>query len=176
VGYAGGTSPSPSYRSMGDHTEVVQVEYNPVETSYSNLLDFFWANHDPTNPKACSRQYMSAIFYHTEEQKVLAEDSLRKRRSQGAVTTRLLPLLELHVAEEYHQKYLLQQEGWLLTQLQLEPEDLVDSSLAARLHGYIAGYGDQATFEAELPKLGLNTTVSDFVIKKIKEKSKERGG
>merc|ERR1712012_1502869 len=91
VGYGGGTTPSPSYRSMGDHTEIVQVEYDPSVVTFARLLVFFWQNHDPNSAKACSRQYMSAIFYHNEEQKREAEASLASRLKFGQVATRICP-------------------------------------------------------------------------------------
>ena len=64
----------------GDHTETVEIEFDPKQTSYSKLLDMFWKNHDPT--RCASRQYMSAIFYHSNEQKRLAEESRDKRQKQ----------------------------------------------------------------------------------------------
>merc|ERR1711972_854499 len=82
---------------------------------------------------------------------------------------------KLVVAEDYHQKYLLQQEGWLMTQLGLAPgEELIESSEAARLNGYVAGYGDEASFEAEVESLVLSKSVAAFVLKKIKEKANEK--
>jgi len=160
---------------MGDHTEIVQVEYDPTVTSFPKLLEFFWSHHDPNAPKACSRQYMSAIFYHTEEQRVEAMASLERRRREGEVSTRVLPLNELVVAEEYHQKYLLQQQGWLLAQLDIEPgHQLIRSTTAARLNGYIAGFGDQESFEAELSSLDISKKAADFVIKKIKEQQQKK--
>jgi len=160
---------------MGDHTEIVQVEYDPSVTTFGNLLEFFWQNHDPNSAKACSRQYMSAIFYHSEEQKEEAEVSLEARKKLGQVATRILPLDKLVIAEDYHQKYLLQQEGWLLTQLGLEPgEELIESTEAARINGYVTGYGDQASFEAEAGQLEISKRAVDFVLKKIKEKAKEK--
>jgi len=158
---------------MGDHTEAIQVEYDPTITSYQALLDFFWSHHDPTSPEACSRQYMSAIFYHTEIQRCEAELSLIERRRKGAVSTQILPYTGLHVAEDYHQKYLLQQEGWIMEQLGLEPsQELIESIQAARLNGYVAGFGDLARYEAELPSLSLPPKVAEFVRKKIGEKGK----
>jgi len=160
---------------MGDHTEIVQVEYDPSVVTFARLLVFFWQNHDPNSAKACSRQYMSAIFYHNEEQKREAEASLASRLKFGQVATRILPLEKLVVAEDYHQKYLLQQEGWLMTKLGLAPgEELIESSVAARLNGYVAGYGDQASFEAEVESLELSKSVAAFVLKRIKEKANEK--
>merc|ERR1712165_66688 len=73
VGYTGGTKSFPTYHSLGDHTESVQIEYDPQQTGYRKLLDIFWNNHDCT--KHHTRQYMSAIFYHNEEQKLMAEQT-----------------------------------------------------------------------------------------------------
>ena len=71
----------------GDHTESVQIEYDPKMTNYSNMLRIFWENHDST--RCASRQYMSAIFYHNEDQKKLAEqtrDEKQKTLSKKIVT------------------------------------------------------------------------------------------
>lgn len=75
VGYAGGSKLAPTYHAMGDHTESVDMDYDPAVTTYSHLLKMFWKNHDSTSK--CTRQYMSAIFYHDEDQKQAAEESLK---------------------------------------------------------------------------------------------------
>jgi len=158
---------------MGDHTESVQVEYDPTITNYQALLDFFWSHHDPTCPSTCSRQYMSAIFYHSETQRCEAELSLCERRRKGEVTTQILPYTTLHVAEDYHQKYLLQKEEWIMEELGLEPgQELIDSIQAARLNGYVAGFGDLVSFNAEVTSLSLNTEVADYVREIIQQKGK----
>jgi methionine-S-sulfoxide reductase len=106
VGYAGGTTPDPTYRSMGDHTETVQLEYDPTVISYDELLAEFWAAHSPIRP-ARSRQYASIIFYHDTEQREAAEAS--KRRMEELLGTRLhteiVPLGHFYLAEEYHQRF-----------------------------------------------------------------------
>ncbi len=105
VGYAGGATEHPTYHDMGDHTEVVEVTFDPAKVSYGDLLERFWAEHDPTyqNPP----QYQSAIFYTTAAQEEIARKSLAdaRERSSRAVQTRLEPLGAFHEAEEYHQKY-----------------------------------------------------------------------
>jgi peptide methionine sulfoxide reductase MsrA len=63
VGYAGGTKADPSYHSLGDHSETVEVVYNPEVVSYESMLKVFWESHNPVN-RSWSRQYMSAIFYY----------------------------------------------------------------------------------------------------------------
>lgn len=105
VGYAGGTKENPTYHDMGDHTEVIEVTFDPAKISYADLLKKFWADHDPTydNPP----QYQSAIFYTNAAQEEIARKSLgdARERSDRAVQTRLEPLGEFYEAEEYHQKY-----------------------------------------------------------------------
>jgi hypothetical protein len=71
VGYAGGEMEEPSYGKMGDHTETVQVDFDPGRITYAQLLEIFWASHRPTS-RNWSRQYMNAIFYHDDEQRRLA--------------------------------------------------------------------------------------------------------
>lgn len=105
VGYAGGTTENPSYHDMGDYTEVVEVTFDPAKVGYGDLLERFWAEHDPTydNPP----QYQSAIFYLNAAQEKTARQTLAdaRERSARAVQTRLEPLKEFHEAEDYHQKY-----------------------------------------------------------------------
>lgn len=118
VGYMGGTLPNPSYNDVctdkTGHAEVVQVEYDPAEVSYDELLDIFWHNHDPTQ---CNRQgpdvgtqYRSAIFYHTPEQQQAAEESNKRLEASGkykrAIVTEIVPASDFWRAEDYHQQYL----------------------------------------------------------------------
>ena len=80
----------------GDHTETIEIEFDPKVTSYSRMLELFWENHDPT--RCASRQYMSAIFFHGDEQKKLAEKSKeeeQKKRSKEIVT-------KIHKAEAFY--------------------------------------------------------------------------
>lgn len=116
VGYAGGHVDNPTYRQVcqGDtgHAEVVQVEYDPDKVSYAQLLDVFWANHDPTTsnrpaPDAGS-QYRSAIFTHDHAQAEAARASLARRRValSREIVTRIGPLEVFYRAEAFHQRYL----------------------------------------------------------------------
>jgi peptide-methionine (S)-S-oxide reductase len=149
---------------MGDHTETVQIEYDPDVTSYSKMLDIFWANHNPTSK--CSRQYMSAIFYHSNEQKQLAEESLKVQQNKRAqkVTTKILPIGTFTDAEDYHQKYLLQRHPKILNDLDMDPGDELNKSfVATRLNGYVGGYGNLASFEKEKQILNLPPKVEKYV-------------
>ncbi len=105
VGYAGGSTTDPTYRSMGDHSETVQVDYDPEVIPYDELLAEFWASHRPTRP-AGSRQYASVIFYADEVEREAAEASRRAvERTVGRVYTDIVPLERFYLAEEYHQHY-----------------------------------------------------------------------
>ena len=86
--------------SRGDHTETVEIQYDPSKTSYSEMLKLFWVNHDPT--KCASRQYMSAIFYHGMEQKRLAEQTMEEeaKKRQRKIQTRIVEAETFYNAEE----------------------------------------------------------------------------
>ncbi|GAB5362124.1 hypothetical protein AAMO2058_000771400 [Amorphochlora amoebiformis] len=125
-GYAGGTSSNPTYEAVcsgkSGHAEVVAVEFNPKEIAYKDLLDVFWAAHDPTTKNRqgldIGSQYRSVIFYTSEDQRTSALESINKqskyqssRRLFGfiptgrKIVTELEPLKQFHSAESYHQNY-----------------------------------------------------------------------
>ncbi len=117
-GYAGGTTENPTYQQVCSgktgHAEVVRVEFDPEQISYRDLLEAFWGMHDPTTwhrqGPDIGAQYRSVIFYRTDEQKQIAEESLKKAESSGrwkqSIVTEILPAPEFYRAEEYHQRYL----------------------------------------------------------------------
>ena len=143
VGYAGGTDPDPSYYSLGDHTEVVQVEYDPEEIAYADLLDVFWANHSPVSAPH-KRQYRGVVLVHDEAQREVAEASkaaLADRTGQS-VETAVETLSAFTLAEDYHQKYELRSTPVLGDELEdIYGPAVVDSTVAARLNGFVAGHG-----------------------------------
>lgn len=116
-GYVGGPEKNPTYEQVSSgrtgHTEAVEIRYDPTKVSYGELLEVFWKNIDPTtaNRQFCDRgpQYRSAIFFHDEEQKALAQASLSKIEESGVldkpVVTQLIPATPFYAAEEYHQDY-----------------------------------------------------------------------
>ena len=118
VGYLGGTLANPTYKDVctgrTGHAEVVQVEYDPAEVTYDKLLDVFWANHNPTTLNRqgpdVGTQYRSAIFYHTPEQKKLAEESKARLGASGRfrnpIVTDITAASTFYPAEDYHQRYL----------------------------------------------------------------------
>ena len=115
-GYMGGKSPNPTYREVCSgttgHAEVVQITYDPSVISYGELLEVLWTTHDPTTLNRqgadAGTQYRSAIFYHNEQQKQLAEES----KAQFApsiwskeIVTEIVPAGAFYTAEAYHQDY-----------------------------------------------------------------------
>lgn len=150
----------PTYRNMGDHTETVQVDYDPERITYAQLLEIFWSSHRPTSP-TWSRQYMNAIFYHDEEQRRLAMDSKAVVEQKGDETVRsqVLPLRSFTMAENYHQKYILKQHTKLKSELSRvypQHQDFVASTAVARLNGYAGGNGTRDQLSRELETLGLS--------------------
>lgn len=111
VGYAGGTTEHPTYDDIGDHTETIEIEFDPSVITYQKLLDAFVREHDPTYK--AKTQYKSIIFYHSEEQKKAAERTLKEIQGNTSrpVVTELRPAGVFTRAEEYHQKYLKKNRG-----------------------------------------------------------------
>jgi len=120
VGYAGGSTPNPTYREvcsgLTGHTEVVQVVFDPKKVSYGDLLRVFWESHDPTQGMRqgndAGTQYRSAIYTHGDAQRAAATASrdayARPLADAGypPITTEIVPAPEFFYAEDYHQQYL----------------------------------------------------------------------
>jgi len=116
-GYAGGHASNPTYRQVcgGDtgHAEVVQVTFDPAVISYRDVLNVFFATHDPTTLNRqgpdVGTQYRSAIFYHSPEQKRVAEERIDELNAahiwDAPLVTEVVPLPAFYPAEDYHQEY-----------------------------------------------------------------------
>jgi peptide-methionine (S)-S-oxide reductase len=125
------------------------------------LLEIYWSGHDPTYPSSSS-QYASIIFYHSAEQQRLALASKeREEERRGApIHSELVPAGEFHPAEDYHQKYYLQNSGALMQELAaIYPniDDFVASTAAARVNGYLGGYVSREQLDKEIGQLGLSS-------------------
>ncbi len=117
VGYTGGHTKDPSYHEVGSgstgHAESIEVVYDPQKVSYEKLLDIFWHNIDPTDATGqfCDKgnQYRSAIFYHDDTQKRLAEESkknvAKSLKAPGPIATEIVAASTFYSAEDYHQSY-----------------------------------------------------------------------
>lgn len=118
VGYSGGSTERPTYEEVcGDetgHAEVVQVIFDPERVSYEQLVDVFFANHDPTTKDRqgpdVGRQYRSVIFYHDADQQRIADAARARWNARGRfrkpIVTEVAPAAPFWRAEEYHQRYL----------------------------------------------------------------------
>ncbi len=116
-GYSGGSLENPTYQQVSsgvtDHAESIRVYYDSTQVSYQTLLEVFFVAHDPTQLNRqgpdVGPQYRSAIFYHDERQRQLAEKYMDELRQEGAfpkpIVTELAPLRNFYVAEAYHQDY-----------------------------------------------------------------------
>jgi len=124
VGYTGGTTAHPTYEQVCSHTtghaEAVRLEYDPEQVTYEDLLEVFFAMHDPTTPDRqgpdVGSQYRSAVFFHSPEQERSARDAVARLSAEGRyrdpVVTEILPAPEFWRAEEYHQRYLTKRGRW----------------------------------------------------------------
>jgi peptide-methionine (S)-S-oxide reductase len=117
AGYTGGTVDNPSYEDVCSHStghaEAVEVQFDPAQVSYDDLLSVFWKIHDPTTPNRqgpdIGSQYRSAIFFHGADQEAAARASKAKQEASGRyrrpIVTEIVPGARFWRAEEYHQRY-----------------------------------------------------------------------
>lgn len=143
-GYAGGTQPDPAYYqvtagSIG-HAEVVQIEFDPMVITFTDILEIFWALHDPTTLNRqgsdIGSQYRSIILYHDETQKAEAERSTAAAQElwSDPIVTELAPLYRFWPAEKEHRNYFRQHPGQAYCQIVINPKlQKLRQKFAARL-------------------------------------------
>lgn len=155
VGYAGGTTKNPTYRQMGDHTETLQIVFDPKIISYEEVLYHFWRNHYPNRDEYKGRQYISLLHYHDESQ----AESIRvvKKEMEAelgeSIETEIAAYSQFTEAELRHQKYYLKRYPKVLEQLTaLFPDEelLTFSTFAARLNGFVKGFGTREALRKEI--------------------------
>lgn len=147
-GYAGGDAPNPSYQAVctgrTGHAEVVQITFDPAEISFAELLDVFFAMHDPTTLNRqgadVGTQYRSVIFYHDDEQRRVAEAKIAELNAAGIwnspIVTQLAPYGQFFVAEDYHQGYYRQNSFQPYCQAVISPKIAkLRQKFATRLRG-----------------------------------------
>lgn len=142
-------------------------------------MDTFWQSHKPGR-SPWANQYKAAVFYHNEEQKSLALESREQVAAtlEGKVHTEVIPFTAFYLAEDYHQKYRLQQQRDLWREFKTmypNMEDLVNSTAAARVNGYLDGYGNLQEIEAEVGNLGLSPEGTNKLVDLVK-RSKAKWG
>lgn len=160
VGYAGGAVADPTYRRIADHTECIQVDFDPAQISYAALLDEFFGMHDATRP-AHSRQYASLALYDSEEQRIAAEQAVEHYSGlyRNPVLTEVRPLDRFYLAEDYHQKYGLRSNPALLAEMRgyyAEESALRESTAAMRLNGFAYAGGRASLLAREIDSYGLS--------------------
>lgn len=146
AGYAGGSKLNPEFRSLADHAESVQIEYNPRLISFRQLLDVFWSSHDSRQVFGqgpdVGNQYRSIIFTNGSDELRTATASKEREQTRSRnsiVTTQIQHLGTFYPAEPEHQKFELKRKSFLLQLIGNMPEEeLTKSTLAAKLNGYAA--------------------------------------
>ncbi|PZD95356.1 peptide-methionine (S)-S-oxide reductase [Paenibacillus sambharensis] len=172
TGYAGGTAPSPTYKQMGDHSEMVEVEYDPAEITLVELLTVFWSHHKPVNINGYKGlQYRSLLLYRDEEQQrtMLKVKALREQES-GELATDIQPYEHFYRAEDKHQKYYLKRYPDAvekLQQLYSSPDKMIASTLAARLNGIAKGYSGMERLRMEIADWPLEPAERDAVLRQL---------
>ena len=133
-GYTGGKTLNPSYSAVCSgatgHAEAVQLTFDPKSISYEEILRIFFSIHDPTTLNRqgadVGTQYRSAIFYHKEEQKAVAEQVIKELNTvkvwDAPIVTEVIPLNKFHAAEDYHQKYFENNPGQAYCQMVIAPK------------------------------------------------------
>ena len=127
-GYSGGSTKDPSYYKLADHAEVVQITFDPKVISFEDLLDVFWAIHDPTTPNRQGNdegtQYRSIILYANESQKQTAEASIAEVQKiwKDSVVTELKPLDVFYEAEAEHHNYFVRHPQAAYCQVVINPK------------------------------------------------------
>ena len=172
VGYSGGTKKNPTYHDLGDHSETIEMDFDPTQISYEKLLEVFWQAHDPTS-RSWSRQYKAAVFFHNDAQEKLAIET-RDREAvtkKNKILTEILPFTGFFLAEGYHQKYYLRQKTELMREFAaMYPDDgdFINSTAAARVNGYVAGYGTYAMLLTEISSLGLSPEATKKLMDQVR--------
>lgn len=168
MGYTGGTTASPTYHNLGDHSEAIQIDFDPSRISYTKLLDIFWESHEPTR-RAWSRQYRAAVFYHDEEQRKLAEltGARQVQNTEKKMMTAIEPFSAFTLAEDYHQKHSLRLYPEITAELKmLYPgmKEYLGSTAVTRVNGYLGGHGTCDVLQKEADSLGLSTAAMKKLI------------
>ena len=134
AGYTGGKTKKPTYEDVCSgqtgHVEVIQLDFNPQIISFKQLLDIFWNAHNPTtlNRQGADfgTQYRSAIFYHTDKQREIAEESLKAATKidmyKDPIVTEIIPLTTFYLAEAHHQDYYRQNANAPYCQVVIQPK------------------------------------------------------
>ncbi len=133
-GYTGGITANPTYKQVctgkTGHAEAVQMSFNPSEISYREILEIFFSVHDPTTPNRqgadVGTQYRSAVFYHDQQQKAVAEELIGELNKahlwKESIVTQIVPLGTFYPAEDYHREYFSRHPEQAYCQMVISPK------------------------------------------------------
>ena len=158
VGYCGGTRLNPSYYQLGDHSEALQIDFDPRRISYDSLLKVA-LDEGSFSGRSYSRQYRSAVFFHSPEQELAA-------RQRGI--SEVEPMGTFTRAEDYHQKYYLQQQSQMAREmLRVFPDDLsfTDSTTTAKMNAAVGGWLSRDQVQQLLPRMGLSKPGEEMLLR-----------
>jgi peptide-methionine (S)-S-oxide reductase len=170
---------NPTYHSLGDHSESVEIDYDPAVVTYTDLLKIFWEGHDP-GARSWSTQYKAAVFYHNDEQRRLAEETRQRIETTRkiSVRTEILPFSTFYAAEAYHQKYSLRGHTEIMKEFRAiyrSDEGLMNSTAAARVNGYLAGLGGFEEVRDAVANLGLSVDTRERLLAAVKKQGERYG-
>ncbi|MCC4723398.1 peptide-methionine (S)-S-oxide reductase MsrA [Salinicoccus sp. RF5] len=173
TGYAGGTTENPTYKEMGDHTETIEVDFDPSIISYEETLRHFWRSHYPNRDAYRGRQYISLLRFHDEKQEAAVERIKGEMEAElgFSIETEIAPFEGFTLAEERHQKYYLKRYPGALNQLECmapEPSILTDSIFAARLNGFVKGFGNREALLEEISGWPIRPEAREQLKEKLK--------
>lgn len=161
VGYCGGKEDNPSYRNIKDYSEAFEFDYDGDLITYNSIIETFWYSHTPEN-RTGKTQYKSIIFYRNEEEKIIAEDSRRRFENQvgRSFNTEIRPLSKFYLAENYHQKFFLQNVQEIRKDfIEIYPNimDFINSTSAMKVNSYCKGNGTLEKLKQEIENFGLSS-------------------
>ena len=169
VGYAGGTTENPTYKVIGDHTETIEIDYDPEVISYRELVEIFFDSHNPY-AQFYSRQYASLILYNNSEQQQIAEAVKEELEDESGreIKTEIIELNRFYLAEDYHQKFRLQQQVAFCEHYldQMTMEEFINSPAVTKVSGYITGNGERDNIIQNIGELGLSTELQERLLEK----------
>lgn len=161
VGYTGGDTTTPSYENLGNHIEVIEVDYDPTVISYEGLIEAYFNLYD-ASVRPYSHRVKSVIYFRTENEKQIANrvKTAVSQQLNKPLFTEVDPMPVFYIAEAYHQLSYLKKETSLYSEIsQMFPDENVQllSVLASKLNGFIAGYGTLEALENVLEQSSLSS-------------------
>lgn len=166
TGFTGGQTPDPSYSAIADHVETVEVSFDPELVSYRELLTYFWGHHN-SRAKPIFRQYASAIFFTSKEQAEAAKavrQGFQDKGSEDPILTAIIRLDKFYPAEQYHQKYYLQQDQALFELL--PGKQKLSTRVATKLNALAGRAGERPVLSKSLSQLGIEPGQSEVLFQR----------